>query len=100
MLNPIRSTVQVDGSTHPLPVLQRQAYKTCHIQLPDTPEPISAIVYANQFYSYVRFYSSLEATQRASERLIRLGNQVVLTQVPKGLVLWVFEPDAQLVSKK
>jgi hypothetical protein len=100
MVNPVRSIVQVDSLIHSLQVLQRQAYTTCHIQLPDTPDPVSAIVYANQFYSYVKFYPSLDAAQRASERLLKLGNQVVLTQIPKGLVLWVFEPDAQPVRKQ
>jgi hypothetical protein len=27
------------------------------------------------------------------------GEAVVLTQIPKGLILWVFEPDAQLASR-
>lgn len=77
-------------------ILPRDAVKTCHILLPDTPRPIGAIAYEGSYYSYVKFYPTLEAAQRGSNRLIERGNGVVLTQVRKGLVLWVLEPDARL----
>jgi len=79
-------------------ILNRNSVRTCHITLPDTPKPIGAIAYNSQLYSYVKFYSTLEAAQRAFERMENHGHTVVLTQVPKGLVLWVLEPDAQLAK--
>uniref|UniRef100_A0A832M3G1 Uncharacterized protein n=1 Tax=Oscillatoriales cyanobacterium SpSt-402 TaxID=2282168 RepID=A0A832M3G1_9CYAN len=82
--------------SYPVPVLNGKSVKNCHIVLPDEPKPISAIWYGNRFYSFVRAYSDLDAAHRAAERLITRGNTVVLTQVRKGLILWVFEPDAQL----
>ncbi|UBF23632.1 hypothetical protein K9N68_17810 [Kovacikia minuta CCNUW1] len=79
-------------------LLEHTAVKTCHISLPDMPKPVGAIAYDNRFYSYVKFYPTLEAAQRASDRMKKLGNLFILTRVPKGLVLWVFEPDAQLAK--
>lgn len=80
------------------PIIDRKSVRSCHIQLPDTPKPVGAIVYHGQFYGYVRFYSDLEAAGRACNRLQQKGNPIVLTQVPKGLILWVLEPDAKLAS--
>ncbi|QZZ19655.1 hypothetical protein J5X98_20320 [Leptothermofonsia sichuanensis E412] len=78
-----------------VPVLAHKSVKTCHILLPGVAKPVGAIAYNNQFYSYVRFYPTLESAQQGAARMANRGNRVVLTFVPKGLVLWVFEPDAQ-----
>ncbi len=81
-----------------IPVINGKAVRNCHILLPDYPKPVSAILFGGKLYSYVRFYPSMDAAQRAAERSMSHGNLVVLTQVHKGLILWVFEPDAQLVK--
>jgi hypothetical protein len=81
-----------------LPILNRAAFKSCHIVLPDDPSPLSAVRYGNQFFSYFRAYTSVETVQKDAARLIARGDRIVLTQVRKGLILWVFEPDAQLAS--
>ncbi len=81
-------------------ILTRNSFKGCHIILPDVPEPVSAIFYDGKFYSYVRLYPSLEEAQRGLERSLALGNAAVLTQVRKGLILWVLESDARLASKR
>lgn len=78
------------------PVLSQKLVQRCHILLPDTPKPISAIFYQGKYYSFIKVFPSAEAAQRAVERSVQKGNSVVLTQVPKGLVLWVLEPDAKL----
>jgi uncharacterized protein (DUF1778 family) len=80
-------------------ILDQRLVKRCHIQLPDTSKPMSAICYQECFYSYVRLFTSLEAAQRAAARLVARGNTVVFTQVAKGLVLWVLETEAQVASK-
>ncbi|MGA7937906.1 MAG: hypothetical protein WCA35_30435 [Kovacikia sp.] len=77
-------------------ILDRDSIQTCHISLPDMSKPVGAIAYNEQFYSYVKFYPTVEAAQRPSERMLKRGNTIVLTRIPKGLVLWVLEPDAQL----
>ncbi len=76
-------------------ILNRSQVKTCHIVLPDMPKPMGAIVYENRLYSFVKAYPTLTAAQTAAHRLIKHGNHVVLTEAPRGLVLWVFEPDAK-----
>ena len=80
-------------------ILRQKVVKCCHIWLPDVPRPVSAIFYSGKFYSYVRFFPSLEAAKRGAGRLVERGNKVILTQASKGLVLWVLEQDAQLVTK-
>lgn len=88
------------GAAIALPVLvEQRLVKGCHIYLPDTPKPMSAISYEGRFYSYVRFFADLASAQRAGERLVARGNTVVFTQVAKGFVLWVYEAEAQLASK-
>ncbi len=87
------------GSSRPFVVLAQKLVLKCHIVLPDTPRPMSAIFYGGHYYAYVRFYSAVEAAQRGAMRLLEKGNRIVLTRVPKGLVLWVLEPDAKLAKK-
>jgi hypothetical protein len=96
MLNDLETVSIAYSSSNAVPILDRKSVKTCHIVLPDMPQAVGAIAYNNRFYSYVRFYPTLEAAKRASERMLKHGNKVILTRIPKGLVLWVFEPDARL----
>lgn len=79
------------------PIVDRTTLKTCHIRLPDVSKPVAAIVHNQGLYSFVKLYPTLEAATLASRRLLSRGNPVVLTQVPKGWVVWVLEPDAQFV---
>lgn len=81
-------------------VLNQKEMQCCHVIVPDTAKPVSAILFQGQFYSYVKFYAALEAAQRGAERLLGRGDAVVLTHVPKGFVLWALEPDAQLVIRR
>jgi ribosomal protein L2 len=80
-------------------VLMSNAVKRCHIVLPDLIAPVSAIFYQEQYYSYVKFFPTLEAAQRGANRLIEKGNKVLLTQIPKGFVVWVYELEAKLATK-
>ncbi|MBD2462643.1 hypothetical protein H6G89_16505 [Oscillatoria sp. FACHB-1407] len=61
--------------------------------------PVGAIAYEGQYYAYVKFFPTVEAAQRGADRLIEKGNAVILTRIPKGLVLWVHEPEAKLARK-
>ena len=79
-------------------VFPQKEVKRCHVLLPDMPHPSGAIAIQGRFYIYVKFFSTEEAAQRAAQRLSEKGNPVILTQVPKGLVLWVYEPEAKLAS--
>ncbi|WP_448570731.1 hypothetical protein [Trichothermofontia sp.] len=109
----LRRSSQLSGLTHPLdtptpnlllgdmpcPVIDQRLVINCHIRLPDTPKAVSAVCYNGDYYSYVRLYPNAEAAKRGVDRLLGLGNTVILTQVRKGLVLWVLEPDARLAHK-
>lgn len=80
-------------------ILDPKTVQRCHIYLPDTPKPTSAIAYQGQFYSYVKHFPTAELAQRAANRLLLRGNSIVFTQVSKGLVLWVLETEAYPASK-
>lgn len=95
---PNRSLVD-DYLSQAILILEDKSLKKCHVSFPDTAKPMSAVVYNNQFYCYVRFFPTLEAAQRAARRSMSHGNQVLLTRIPKGLVLWVLEPEAYLIDR-
>lgn len=98
MVNPLHSTAQPVRLNPAIPIVDGKLVKNCHIRLPDYPKPVGAIIFGGKLYSYVRFYPTMDAAQRAAERSMSHGNLVVLTQVQKGLILWVLEPDAQLAG--
>lgn len=85
------------NSPEPTPIFVQKLVDCCHILLPGTDKPSSAICYEGQFYSYVRFFSDVAAARQKAELMHQRGNVVILTRVPKGLVLWVLEPDARPV---
>jgi len=87
------------GSTPVILLVAQKSIDRCHVTLPDTTTPTSAILHNGDFYIYVKFFSTLESAHRAANRLIERGNAVMLTRIPKGLVLWVLEPEAQLAKK-
>lgn len=82
-----------------IPVFLQRLVERCHITLPDSPEPIGAIHYEGEYFVYLKFFPSQDAAQRAAQRMVEKGNRVILTRVPKGLVLWVYEPEARLAKK-
>lgn len=89
-------TSSANQALRQLPVISRQSVKTCHIRLPNEPKPISGLAYGARLFSFVRLYPSLEEAIRGADRLIAKGNYPLLIEVPKGIALVVFEPDAQL----
>ena len=99
MLNSFDPSFFAESAVASPAILDQRLVRRCHIQLPDLSKPMSAIYYQGRFYSYVRFFTSLEAAQKAAERLVARGNTVVFTQVAKGLVLWVLEVEAELATK-
>jgi hypothetical protein len=79
-----------------VPVLPQKQLKRCHISFVDHPEPIGAVEYQGGYFAYVKFFADENSARRAVDRMLEKGNQVILTRAPKGLVLWVYEPDAHL----
>lgn len=83
----------------PTPIFSQKLVDRCHILLPDTPKPTSAIHYDGHYYAYVKFFPTVEVARQKAELMTQRGYTVLLTRVPKGLVLWVCEPDAQPATK-
>jgi hypothetical protein len=79
----------------PTPIFSQKLVNCCHIRLPDTPRPTSAIQYDGQYYAFVKFFPTVETARQKAALMTQRGNRVLLTRVPKGLVLWVHEVDAQ-----
>jgi hypothetical protein len=99
MLNQSKILTDQNSVLEPTPIFSQKVIDRCHVVLPDTPKPTSAVCYDGQFYAYVKFFTDVEAARRKAQLLAQRGNAVILTRVPKGLVLWVHEPEAQLVHK-
>jgi len=81
--------------SEPTPIFSQKLVDCCHIRLPDTPRPLSAIHYDGQYYAFVKFFPAADIAQQKAALMTQRGNQVLLTRVPRGLVLWVHEADAQ-----
>lgn len=87
------------NSTEPTPIFVQKLVDCCHVLLPGTTKPTSAICYDGQFYTYVKIFPTVEVARQKAELMTKRGNTVILTRVPKGLVLWVLEPEAKPVPK-
>jgi hypothetical protein len=83
-----------------IPILMQKVTDRCHVILPGTSRPTSAIALDDRFYVYVKFFASDATARQKAQMVASRGNQPILTRVPKGMVLWVLEPDAQLVKRR
>jgi hypothetical protein len=92
-------SVPQSPAMEPTPIFSQKLVDRCHILLPDTSKPTSAIYYEGQYYAYVKFFPTVEIARQKAALLAQRGNLVLLTRVPKGLVLWVHEPEAQPIAK-
>lgn len=91
-----RSVPQANNlQMEPTPIFSQKLVDRCHVLLPGTSIPTSAIYYEGQYYAYVKFFPSVEIARQKATLMSQRGNTVLLTRVPKGLVLWVLEPDAR-----
>lgn len=74
---------------------QRTDYDTCHISVPDESGRLPAIALAGRFYS---FFRSLHDPNQVIGMLLKLssrGEQMALTLINQGYVLWANEPEAK-----
>jgi hypothetical protein len=83
-----------------IPIVMQKVADRCHVLLPGTQKPMSAISFDDNFYIFVKFFPSDAIARQKAELMVSRGNQVVLTRVPKGLVLWAMEADAELVNRR
>jgi hypothetical protein len=82
-----------------IPIVMQKVTDRCHVVLPGTVKPTSAITFDDGFYIFVKFFASDAVARQKADLMVSRGNQVVLTRVPKGLVLWTLESDAELVKR-
>ena len=82
-----------------IPIIMQKVTDRCHVVLPGTAKPMSAITFDDKFYIFVKFFPSDAVARQKADLMVSRGNQVVLTRVPKGLVLWTLEADAELVNR-
>ena len=83
----------------PTPIFSQKAVERCHVLLPNMPTPLGAIHYEGEYYIFVRVFLTVEIAQHKADLMRQRGNSVLLTRIPRGLVLWVLEPDAELARQ-
>ncbi|GEM_PF-2881424 len=98
-MNSMSSDLSKQPSPQSLPVFAQKALDRCHVMLPDSTHPVGALIYENQFYVYVKFFDNDDKAKHVAQKLVERGNEVILTRVRKGLVLWVLELDAERVGR-
>lgn len=90
---------QINSPLQPVSLLaSRDAYTTCHVQVPDVPDRLPAITFGGGFFS---FFRSLGDPVKALGHLLKLsgrGDRVAVTFHPKGYGLWIYEPDGVLAK--
>ncbi|MCY7278131.1 MAG: hypothetical protein LH702_31445 [Phormidesmis sp. CAN_BIN44] len=74
----------------------RSQYQSCHIRVPDESDRLAAIQVGDQYYSFFKVVKERQKTLQVAARLVYRGDEVVITHVSKGDVIWVLEPDARL----
>ena len=73
-------------------------YQRCRIQVPHLQEQLYAIEFDNRFYSLLSAGISKEQAIAAISQLNQAERPAILTQMNQGYAVWVFEPQAQLLS--
>ncbi len=85
--------------TSPLPyrvLRDRRQYERCHILLVDEENPSAGIEVEGQYYSFFRVVHEAERVTQLVNRLTNKNAQIVVTLIPKGYAIWVYEPEAIL----
>jgi len=91
-----------DSPELPVPCLllaSKEQYVPCHLRVSDSPERLSAILHAGQYYSLFR---SIPEADKVLEMVVKLGrrhHQTAITRSPQGYLIWTHEPDAVLAAQ-
>jgi hypothetical protein len=78
----------------------RSQYRHCHITVSDVDGKLPAIELDKQYFYFFKVVEDLQRASSLSAKLEKQGDRVVITNIPKGIALWVLEPNAQPVPKK
>jgi endonuclease YncB( thermonuclease family) len=72
----------------------KEQYFSCHIRVTDFSERLVAIAIGDRYYSFFRrIYESKQVIDMVM-RLGHRGDEIAITQVKEGYIVWVYEPDA------
>ncbi|MCY7273729.1 MAG: hypothetical protein LH702_08275 [Phormidesmis sp. CAN_BIN44] len=85
---------QVDNQPRFKILESRSQYRSCHIRVPDESDRLAAIQIGDQYYSFFKVVKERQKTLQVAARLVYRGDEVVITHVSKGDVIWILEPDA------
>jgi len=89
------------ASSHRNPKIleSRSQYRACHICLPGETQRMAAIVFDDRFYSLFKVVKHRQKALELCSRLAARGTETLITQTPKGDVIWTLEPDAYVEVK-
>jgi hypothetical protein len=83
------------------PILTNRArYHTCFISIPDEAQPIAGIEVIGKYYSFARFCPDQAQAFETTSRLLDRDRLSIITQSPRGYVVWRWEPEAILITNK
>lgn len=78
---------------------QLTEYERCHLSLPDEATPIAGISFRGDYYSFLKVVPTLDRTNQLVDRLVSRGSRAVVTTIPKGFCIWVYEALAKPKSR-
>ena len=78
---------------------QQMEYERCHLSLPDEATPIAGINFKGDYYSFFKVVPTLDRTNQLVDRLVSRGSRAVVTTIPKGFCIWVYEEMAKARPK-
>ncbi|OUC15095.1 MAG: hypothetical protein B0A82_08765 [Alkalinema sp. CACIAM 70d] len=73
----------------------RQQYRNCYITLVDEAKPIAAIEYQDAYFSFFKTVADRARADQLVAKLLTKGNSLVMVEIPRGVSLWIYEPEAQ-----
>ncbi|MBC6479821.1 MAG: hypothetical protein GDA56_20610 [Hormoscilla sp. GM7CHS1pb] len=73
-------------------------YSHCQIWVPDLTDPLAGINVGDKYYSLLKVVLSQQKAVELAEKLAKRGDNVLLTPIPKGYAIWVWEAKAYLKS--
>lgn len=82
------------------PLCDRNLYRHCHIQVADLEGRLPALAQAQKYYYFFKYFEDLDNAQVVATKLQTKGDDVIITQIPLGFAVWVFEPEAVMVPKR
>lgn len=90
----LTSTPQADNRVVRV-IESRNDYKSCHIRVPDLDKPMAAIQVEDKYYGLLKVVDTRQQAIDVAQRLLRKGNEAVVTRLAQGFGIWVWEAEAR-----